>query len=74
MPKPVNTQRILRDVLAEVGGARKLALSLAILWTILVAAFMPIPAAYELWRVGEVSAWRQVPVRLDQRPHLNLRL
>ena len=65
MEKPVDPKQILREVLAELGGARRLALSLAALCAFLVAAFLPIPAAHELWRVGQVAEWREVPVRLD---------
>lgn len=65
MQQPVDPKQVLRDLLTELGGARKLALSLAALSAFLVAAFLPIPAAYELWRVGQVAEWREVPVRLD---------
>lgn len=65
MDKPVDPNQILREVLGELGGARKLALSIAALCAFLIAAFLPLPAAYELWRVGEVASWREVPVRLD---------
>lgn len=65
MDKPVDPKAVLRGVLAELGGVRKLALSLAALVAFLVAAFLPLPAMYELWRVGEVATWREVPVRLD---------
>lgn len=65
MDKPVDPKQILRGVLGELGGARKLALSLAALVAFLVAAFLPLPAMYELWRVGEVATWHEVPVRLD---------
>lgn len=65
MQQPVDPRHILRDVLAELGGARRLAVSIAALCAFLVAAFLPIPAAYELWRVGQVAEWREVPVRLD---------
>lgn len=65
MAPPVDPKAILRDALAELGGARKLALSLAALSAFFIAAFLPLPAAYELWRVGDVATWQEVPVRLD---------
>lgn len=65
MASPVDPKAILRDVLAELGGARKLALSLAALSAFFIAGFLPLPAAYELWRVGDVATWQEVPVRLD---------
>jgi hypothetical protein len=52
MTSPVDPKTVLRDVLAELGGARKLAVSIAALSSFLVAAVLPIPAVYELWRVG----------------------
>jgi hypothetical protein len=65
MEQPVDPKQVLREVLAELGGARKLVGSILMLWLLLVATFLPIPAAYELWRVGDVASWREVPVRLD---------
>ena len=65
MEKPVEPKKILREVLAELGGARKLAVSILMLWLLLVATFLPIPGIYELWRVGDVATWSEVPVRLD---------
>lgn len=65
MEKPVDPKAVLLGVLAELGGARKLALSLAALCAFFIAAFLPLPAAYELWRVSEVATWHEVPVRLD---------
>lgn len=65
MEKPVDPKQVLREVLGEFGGARKLALSIAALAAFFIAAFLPLPAAYELWRVGDVATWREVPVRLD---------
>lgn len=65
MTSPVDPKTVLHDVLAEVGGARQLAVSIAALSSFLVAAVLPIPAVYELWRVGQVAEWRVVPVRLD---------
>ena len=52
-----------------------LAVSIAALSAFLVAAVLPIPAAYELWRVGQVAEWREVSVRLDgvEKSSLQLR-
>jgi hypothetical protein len=65
MASPVDPKTVLRDVLSRLSGARSLAVSMAALSAFLVAAFLPIPAAYELWRVDQVAEWREVPVRLD---------
>jgi hypothetical protein len=65
MAFPVDPKTVLRDVRAKLASARRLAVSMAALSAFLVAAFMPIPAAYELWRVDQVAEWREVPVRLD---------
>ena len=75
MTCPVDSKAVLRDVLAELGRARMLAVSIAALSAFLVAAVLPIPAAYELWRVGQVAEWREVSVRLDgvEKSSLQLR-
>lgn len=65
MTKPSDPQRVLRGVLDEFGGARKLLLLICSIMMFLVATFMPIPAVYELWMVAKVEQWQEVPVRLD---------
>lgn len=65
MQQPPDPKAALLEVIGELGNGRKLVLSIATLWLFLAAAFLPLPALYELWRVGEVATWREVPVRLD---------
>jgi hypothetical protein len=65
MEQPVDPKEAVRQVLGALGDVRKLARSFAMLWMLLVGFFLPIPTAYELWRVGDVTTWREVPVRLD---------
>ena len=69
MTKLHDLQRILGGGVDEFGGVRKLLLSICSLWMFLVAVFMPIPAAYELWMVDKVEQWQVVPVRLDEVEH-----
>lgn len=68
--KPSNSQRqligdALRPALAELGGARGLVVSIVMILATCIAAFMPIPACYELWMVHQVKTWPEVPVRLE---------
>ena len=65
MTKLSDPQRALRGVLDEFGGAGKLLLSICSIMMFFVAAFMPIPAVYQLWMVHNVEQWQEVSVRLD---------
>jgi len=47
------------------GGVRRIAVSLISLCGFLLACVMPFAATYELWLVGQVATWPEVPVRLD---------
>ncbi|MGC1270727.1 MAG: hypothetical protein WA842_09045 [Croceibacterium sp.] len=52
-------------MLALAAGLRKFLVTFFSLAAFLLAIFVPIPAVYELWQVGKVDHWRQVPARLD---------
>lgn len=68
--KPANSPgQLIGDAigqaLAELGGGRRLAVSIVMLMATCIAVFMPIPACYELWMVQQVKTWPEVPVRLE---------
>ena len=56
---------MISGALTELGGVSRLVVSALAPCAFLVAAFLPIPAAYEQWHVSRVAEWREVPARLD---------